>query len=66
MESFQKTIDLDSQSDMFYILAYGDVHWGSVECDKDAFLATLRRYKDVPNVYYISLGDELNAIRVGE
>lgn len=62
MESFQRTIDLESQSDMFYILAYSDVHWGSIECDKKAFLRTLTRYKDVPNVYYVSLGDELNAI----
>ena len=64
MESFARTIDLDSQSDMFYILAYGDVHWGSIDCDKKAFIDTLKRYKDVPNVYYVSLGDELNAIPV--
>ena len=62
MQCFQRRIDLNSYDQIFWILAYSDIHWGSVQCDEKNVLRDLSKYTDCENVYYISLGDELNCI----
>lgn len=62
MLCFTRRIELPSYSDIFWILAYSDVHWGSIQCDEANVLRDLGRYTGRDNVYYLSLGDELNCI----
>jgi hypothetical protein len=59
---FTRTIDLENYADIFWILAYSDIHWGSIQCDEDNVIRDLGRYTKDKDVYYLSLGDELNCI----
>jgi hypothetical protein len=62
LRAFDKRIDIPSQDTIWEYLVYGDVHWGATACDEDLFKETILRFSKRPNCYFISIGDELNAI----
>jgi len=62
MKVYSKTIPYEKDGEKFTLIGFGDVHYGSANCDKSLFIHTLRRHGKARNTYLIDMGDACDAI----
>jgi len=55
-------IHLNGRGEVVYLVPLGDLHVGTKNCDEDKLLATIEYIREHKNVYWIGIGDYIEAI----
>lgn len=58
---YMRKTDFKLVDDKIYLIPFGDIHWGSPECDKDKVMEVVDWIYKTPNAYVIGMGDMLEA-----
>ena len=55
-----------SRSTVLHLVPIGDIHWGTINCDEDKLIETIKWVKEKPDTYTILMGDMAEYINLND